>query len=317
MTIPDELLYPPIEPFHQGMLKASALHKVYYEQCGNPEGFPVVVLHGGPGSGCTPMQRRFFDPEVFRVILFDQRGCKRSLPLGCTEDNTTAHLVSDIEALRTELGISRWMVFGGSWGSTLALSYALHHPQPVHSLILRGIFLCRPHELDWFFYQVRHFFPESWEKFAGFLRSDERKDLFRAYWDRIFSDDADLALAASAQWNNFESEIMSLLPATSSSNTPGDPAVVVGRARVQLHYLAHNGFVSGDDMLGSIDKVRHIPTCIVQGRYDMVCPPSTAYELHSRWPEAEFKMVGDAGHSAMEPGTIQALMEAVKSLQQR
>jgi proline iminopeptidase len=314
MPTPDELLYPSIEPFQQGMLKASSLHEIYYEQCGNPDGFPVVVLHGGPGSGCTPIQRRFFDPEVFRVILFDQRGCKRSLPQGCIEDNTTAHLVSDIEALRTELGISRWMVFGGSWGSTLALSYALHYPQSVQSLVLRGIFLCRPHELDWFLYQARHFFPDAWERFAGFLRSDEREDVFRAYWNRIFSDASDLALEASTHWNNFESEIMSLLPATTSSSTPADPATVIGRARVQMHYLAHNGFVSGEEMLDSIDKIRHIPTWIVQGRYDMVCPPSTAYELHKRWPEAEFRMVADAGHSAMEPGTIQALIEAVKTL---
>lgn len=317
MPTPDELLYPSIDPFQQGMLKVSPLHEVYYEQCGNPEGIPVVVLHGGPGSGCTPMQRRFFDPAIFRVVLFDQRGCKRSLPLGCTDENTTQDLVADIEALRTELGISRWMVFGGSWGSTLALAYALQYPQSVQSLILRGIFLCRPHELDWFFYQVRHFFPESWQKFAGFLREDERGDIFRAYWSRIFSDEPSLALAASTQWNNFEAEIMSLLPAPPSSSAPPDPAVSVGRARVQLHYLAHNGFVAGDDMLASIDTIRHIPACIIQGRYDMVCPPGTAYELHRRWPEAEFKMVPDAGHSAMEPGTIQALMEAVKTMQHR
>lgn len=263
------------------------------------------------------MQRRFFDPETFRIILFDQRGCKRSLPLGRIEENTTQHLIADIEALRAELSIARWMVFGGSWGSTLALSYALSHPQSVQSLILRGIFLCRPHELDWFFYQVRRFFPESWSKFAGFLHEDERTNIFHAYWKRIFSEDASLALAASIQWSNFEAEIMSLLPATSMPSNPPDPAVVVGRARVQLHYLAHNGFVAGDEMLANIDKIRHIPAHIIQGRYDMVCPPDTAFELHCRWPEAEFTMVPDAGHSAMEPGTIQVLMESVKTMQHR
>ncbi|MDR2220497.1 MAG: prolyl aminopeptidase [Methylobacillus sp.] len=314
MLTPDELLHPPIDPFQQGMLDVSAIHKIYYEQCGNPDGIPVVVLHGGPGSGCTPLQRRFFDPARFRVVLFDQRGCKRSLPLGCVEENTTQHLIADIEALRVELGITRWMVFGGSWGSTLALAYALRHPQAVSSLLLRGIFLCCPQELDWFFREVRLFFPEAWQKFSGFLPESERGELLTAYRRRIFSDDPDLALAAANCWNGFEAEIVSLLPPPPVANMTLDPAASIARARVQLHYLAHQGFISGDEMLADINRIRHIPAHIVQGRYDMVCPPATAYELHRCWPEAGFTMVPDAGHSAMEPGIVRALCEAVSAL---
>ncbi|HSI21928.1 MAG TPA: prolyl aminopeptidase [Methylophilaceae bacterium] len=318
MHNPDTLLHPALEPFQQAMLNVSPLHSIYYEQCGNPAGFPVVVLHGGPGSGCTPMQRRFFDPNIYRIVLFDQRGCKRSQPLGDTNENTTQHLITDIEALRTHLGITRWMVFGGSWGSTLALAYAQSHPEAVNELILRGIFLCRPHELDWFFYEVRHFFPDAWNKFAEFLPKDERDDIFSAYWGRIFSDDTTLALSAAACWSNFEAEIMSLLPAaTNVPSIPTDEAAIIGRARVQLHYLANNGFIDGDETLARIDIIRHIPTKIIQGRYDMVCPPCTAYELHQAWPEAEFTMVHDAGHSAMEPGIIKALMEAASSFHPR
>lgn len=311
----EEMLYPAIEPFHQGMLKVSDLHQVYYEQCGNPEGHPIVVLHGGPGSGCTPMQRRFFDPTVYRIILFDQRGCKRSQPLGCIEENTTDYLVQDIESLRNELGISKWIVFGGSWGSTLALAYALKHSDAINALILRGIFLCRAHELEWFFYQVRNFFPDAWEKFAGHLAEEDRRDIFTSYWKRIFSQDRAIALAASTYWSNFEAEIMSLIPmpASDATSPAPDPSLVIGRAQVQLHYLANNGFVYGDEILESLGAIRHIPTKIIQGRYDMVCPPATAYELHLQWPEAEFIMIPDAGHSAAEPGITHALMQAAKA----
>lgn len=318
MHNPDTLLHPALEPYQQALLNVSPLHSIYYEQCGNPDGFPVVVLHGGPGSGCTPMQRRFFDASIYRIALFDQRGCKRSLPLGCTNENTTQNLIHDIEALRIHLGISRWMVFGGSWGSTLALAYAQAHPAAVSELVLRGIFLCRPHELDWFLYEVRHFFPDAWNKFAESLPKDERNDIFPAYWERIFSDDAALALAAAICWSNFEADIMSLLPASPSApSAASEEAAIIGRARVQLHYLSHNGFINGDEILGRIDAIRHIPTKIIQGRYDMVCPPCTAYELHQAWPEAEFTMVPDAGHSAMEPGIIKALMHAVQSFHPR
>lgn len=312
----DDFLFPAIEPYRQEWLQVSPVHRIYYEECGNPDGKPLVVLHGGPGSGCTPVQRRFFDPAHYRIILFDQRGCKRSLPLGCTDENTTEHLVADIEALRLHLGISRWLVFGGSWGSTLALAYALSHPSPVSELILRGIFLCRPGELDWFLHQVRHFFPEAWEQFRSFLPKEERSDLLASYQQRACSDDTQTALAAATQWSNFEAAIMSLLPGNTAA-TPADEATVIGRARVQLHYLANGGFVDSSAMLAGIERIRHIPAIIVQGRYDMVCPPVTAFELHYAWPEAQFTIVPDAGHSAMEPGIVQALMNAARSFEQR
>lgn len=314
MHNPDELLHPALDPYNHGMLRVSALHSIYYEQCGNPDGIPVVVLHGGPGSGCTSMQRRFFDPAAYRIILFDQRGCKRSQPLGCIDENTTQLLIQDIEALRKHLGIPKWMVFGGSWGSTLALAYAQAYPAPITELVLRGIFLCRPQELDWFFYQVRHFFPDAWDKFAGFLPEEERKSILLGYRKRIFSDDKPTALIAATNWSNFEADIMSLIPTVPGAATPSpEDESIVGRARVQLHYLSNNGFIDGQKILDHIDVIRQIPTKIIQGRYDMVCPPHTAYELHKAWPEAEFIMIPDAGHSAMEPGIISALMNAVKS----
>lgn len=315
MPNPDDILFPAIEPYHHEWLQVSPIHRIYFEECGNPDGKPLVVLHGGPGSGCTPAQRRFFDPAHYRIILFDQRGCKRSLPLGCVDENTTEQLVADIEALRLHLGISRWLVFGGSWGSTLALAYALSHSDSVSELILRGIFLCRPGELDWFLHQVRHFFPEVWEQFRSFLPQEERGNLLASYQQRAFSDDTQTALTAATEWSNFEAAIISLLPGNAAA-TPADEASVIGRARVQLHYLANGGFVDGSAILAGIERIRHIPAVIVQGRYDMVCPPVTAFELHRAWPEAQFTIVPDAGHSAMEPGIVQALMNAARSFQQ-
>jgi proline iminopeptidase len=312
MSDSDDTLFPALDPYHHGWLQASALHSIYFEQCGNPDGAPVVVLHGGPGSGCAPAQRRFFDPTYYRIILLDQRGCKRSLPLGCIEENTTRHLADDLEALRKHLGIAQWLVFGGSWGSTLALAYASTYPQAVSGMILRGIFLCRPSELDWFLRQVRHFFPEAWEDLIAPLPASERSDILRAYHRLIFSDDRNAAIASAMRWSRFETAIMSLLPGT---GTPAfvDDDVVIGRARVQLHYLLNGGFIDGQALLEQIDKNRHIPAIIVQGRYDMVCPPLTAYELHRAWPEAQFSIIADAGHSAMEPGIASALVAATES----
>lgn len=315
MPNPDDILYPAVDPYHHAWLQAPPSHSIYYEQCGNPDGQPVVVLHGGPGSGCTPVQRRFFDPAHYRIILLDQRGCKRSQPPGCIEENTAQHLVNDLESLREHLGIARWLVFGGSWGSTLALSYATTHPSAITGLILRGIFLCRPGELDWFLYQTKHFFPEAWEKFASYLPDDERADILKAYRRRVFSNDTHTALPAALNWSNFETEIMSLLPSDAPAS-PVDEAFIIGRARVQLHYLANGGFVNGQELLAHIDRIRHIPAIIVQGRYDMVCPPITAYELHQAWPEARLTVIPDAGHSAMEPGIVQALVNATRAFAQ-
>jgi proline iminopeptidase len=311
-TVPDYSLFPELEPYAHGWLDVPGGHRIYFEQCGNPDGVPAVVLHGGPGSGCNAGQRRFFDPAYYRIILFDQRGCGRSTPAGCIEYNTTWHLVEDIEALRRHLGIQRWMVFGGSWGSTLALAYASTHPQVVAAMVLRGIFLCRPAELDWFVRQSRWFFPEAWERLANGLDASERDHVMVAYQKRIFADDHQGAVDAARNWNAFEAAIMKLLPAADSGTGPDD-ATTLARARVQLHYLMNLCFLQDRPLLQRVAHCRAIPAVIIQGRYDMVCPPFTAYELHQAWPEAEFKIIPDAGHAASEPGIAAALVAATES----
>jgi proline iminopeptidase len=308
----ESLIFPAIEPYASGHVAASSVHNIYYEECGNPAGAPVVVLHGGPGSGCTPGQRRLFDPAHYRIVLFDQRGCNRSEPAGCTEDNTTRDLVQDIERLRRHLAIDRWMVFGGSWGSTLALAYAAAHPYRVQGLVLRGIFLARPCELNWFLYESRNFFPEAWEKFVSPLAPNERSDILAGYAQRLFDDDPALNVSAARHWNAFEASIMSLLPASAPASAPPTDEAILARARVQLHYLANDCFLLETPLLDQVEKFRHIPAVIVQGRYDMVCPPRTAYALHRAWPEADFYMIPDAGHAAFEPGTTAALIEATE-----
>lgn len=272
----------------------------------------MVVLHGGPGSGCNAGQRRFFDPGHYRIILFDQRGCGRSTPAGGIEQNTIWHLVEDIEALRKHLSISRWLVFGGSWGSTLALAYASTYPQPVAGLVLRGIFLCRPAELDWFVNRSRWFFPEAWERLVSRLEVSERNNIMQAYRQRIFADDHQDAVDAARNWNAFEAAIMKLLPIADSDAGPDD-ATTLARARVQLHYLMNLCFLQNRPLLQQVALCRAIPAIIIQGRYDMVCPPLTAYELHQAWPEAAFQMIPDAGHAASEPGTAAALVAATES----
>lgn len=306
-------MYPGIEPYQSGHLDVSALHSIYYEQSGNPNGQPVVFLHGGPGSGCNPMQRRFFDPAHYRIILLDQRGCGRSQPLGSVEDNTIDSLVADIERLRSHLDIARWLVFGGSWGSTLAIAYAVAQPDRVSGLILRGIFLSRPEELRWFLHDVRHFYPEAWEQLVDFLEPAERGDLLAAYAKRIFSENITVSLPAAIHWNAYESSIMTLRPASGNGNgTPVADAIQLARARVQLHYILHDCFVGSRDLLQEAVALTHIPTAIIQGRYDMVCPPQTAWQLKQAMPQATLEMIPDAGHSAMEPGTAAALLAATE-----
>lgn len=311
MSIVTEILFPELEPGAQGWLEVPGGHHIHYEVCGNPQGAPVVFLHGGPGSGCNPVQRRFFDPSFYCIVLLDQRGCGRSLPLGGVEKNTTWDLVEDIERLRNHLGIACWMVFGGSWGSTLALAYAATYPQVVTGMILRGIFLCRKSELDWFLYSVRNFFPEAWQRLAALLPPEEQKDILRAYHQHVFSGDVEAARA----WNAFEGAIISLRPNPSANAAPDD-ALTLGRARVQLHYLINLGFLEHRPLLEQVDRFRQIPATIIQGRYDMVCPPLTADELHQAWPEAEYIIIPDAGHSAMEPGIASALVTATESFKQ-
>lgn len=304
-------LYPEIQPFTSFQLAVDDTHTLYVEQCGNPHGVPVIFLHGGPGSGCNPSQRRFFDPAIYHIILFDQRGCGRSQPAGETQNNNTDALVEDIERIRQCLNIDRWHVFGGSWGSTLALAYALAHPQLVLSLTLRGIFLSRPHELDWFLGQVALFFPEAWQTLIAPLEAQQRDNVLATYTDWVFDKDPSISIPAAIRWNAFESSIMSLQPKSDSANVDGQ--VELARARVQIHYIQHGCFVNGSRMLQqAAERLRDIPTTIVQGRYDMVCPPHTAFELSLAMPHAKLVMVADAGHSAMEPGTCLALLEATE-----
>jgi len=309
-------LYPEITPYHSDWLDVSYSHQMYYEESGNPDGYPIVFLHGGPGSGCNPGQRRFFDPAYYRIILLDQRGCGRSKPLGGTEENTTDHLVNDIEKLRGLLKIEKWLVFGGSWGSTLALAYATAHPEKVAGLILRGIFLSRSTELNWFLNDAKHFYPAEWSALTSFLPLDEQDQLMESYARRIFSEDLSISIPAATNWNAYEGSIMTLLPYQPSNGTPTPDDIQLARARVQLHYLLNDCFVGNRDMLKEVEKLSNIPTWIVQGRYDMVCPPITAWELKQVMPHAMFIMVPDAGHSGMEPGTVSGLVAATEAFKQ-
>ena len=318
MTSPALFLFPEILPFHSEMLNVSEKHQIYFEECGNPDGYPVVFLHGGPGSGCNPAQRRFFDPSFYRIILLDQRGCGRSTPQGCIEDNDTYALVADIEQLKNHLHIKEWLVFGGSWGSTLAIAYAITHPNSVTGLILRGIFLSRASELNWFLGDVQHFYPEPWEKLLAYIPQVERGDILQAYAKRVFSDDTPTAEAAAVHWNAYESSIMTLLPREANNDTKPTPAYIeLARARVQIHYILNQCFVGQRDLLTEVKVLSKIPTTIIQGRYDMVCPPISAWELKRSMPHARFEMIADAGHSAMEAGITSALIKATEAFKRQ
>jgi proline iminopeptidase len=315
-------LYPELEPFNKGSLNVGQMHQIYFEECGNPVGTPLVFLHGGPGSGCNPTQRRFFDPVFYRIVLFDQRGCGRSKPQGEVDANTTDDLVNDIEALRLHLNIDKWHIFGGSWGSTLAIAYAVKHAERIISLTLRGIFLSRPSELKWFLGDVQHFYPEVWDKLVKYLPPNKQNDVLNAYAALIFNTDLTISGDAAEQWNAFENAIMRLKPlgkeiieATSKSaeELNNERITEVARARVQIHYILNQCFVDGEALLKKAANLTNIPTTIVQGRYDMVCPPQTAWALHQSMPHAKFTMVADAGHSAMEPGVTSALIEATET----
>ena len=305
-------LYPSIEPYEQNMLAVSPIHNLYYEQCGNPEGLPVVFLHGGPGGGIIADYRRFFDPEGYRIVLFDQRGAGRSTPHANLEDNTTWHLVADIERLREHLGIEYWVVFGGSWGSTLALAYAQTHPRRVRALILRGIFLCRPKEIQWFYQEgASAIFPDVWEQYLQVIPEAEQGDMLSAYHRRLTSEDEAVRLEAARAWSIWEGSTSKLFPDQDLINHFGEPHMALALARIECHYFMNNAFFETDNyLIENVGKVRHIPAVIVQGRYDIVCPMMSAWELHRAWPEADLRIVPDAGHSATEPGIISALVEA-------
>lgn len=310
--MPRSELFPPIDPYQTGTLAVDDLHTLYWEQSGNPRGVPVLFLHGGPGAGASPTHRRFFDPAHYRIVVIDQRGAGRSTPLGELRDNTTDLLVADLEALRRKLGIERWHVFGGSWGSTLALAYAESHPERCLGLILRGIFLMRKSEIDWFLYSMRTLFPEAWAAFAAHIPESERGDLLESYWTRLTSSDPAVRIAAARVWSVYEGSCSSLLPSPELIAASGEDNHALGLARIEAHYFRNNRFTPEDRLLRDVHKVRHIPAVIVQGRYDVVCPIVSADELHRAWPEAEYRVVPDAGHSAMEPGIRAALVQATE-----
>jgi proline iminopeptidase len=309
--------FPEIEPHRTGMLALDDRHTMYLEVSGNANGVPVVFLHGGPGAGATPQHRRFFDPRFYRIVVFDQRGAGRSTPLGELTDNTTAHLVADMERLRQHLNIDRWLVFGGSWGSTLALAYAQTHPERVLGLVLRGIFLCRKSEIDWFLYGLKSFFPEAWYKFAHYIPERERGDLLVAYFRRLTDPDPAVHMPAARSWSVYEGSCSTLLPSAATVEHFATDSVALGLARIEAHYFIHNIFLPENSLLENVGKLANIPGVIVQGRYDAVCPIVSADDLHGAWPRAQYTIVPDAGHSAFEAGIRSALIAATERFKTR
>jgi proline iminopeptidase len=310
-------LFPEIEPFDHGRLEVGHGHVLYYEQCGNANGAPALFLHGGPGAGAMPAHRRFFDPAFYRIVVFDQRGAGRSTPLGALDHNTTPELVADIEKLRRHLGLEKWLVFGGSWGSTLALAYGAAHPGQCLGFVLRGIFLCRPQEIDWFLYGMRRFFPEHWEAFAGFLPERERADLLSSYHKRLTDPDPSVHMPAARAWSIYEGACSTLRPSPETVAAFSDNRMALGLARIEAHYFVNRIFMAENALLEGVARIRGLPAAIVQGRYDMVCPIATADELVRRWPGADYVVVQDAGHSAMEPGIKSALVSATEAFKKR
>jgi len=309
-----QFLYPPIEPFDQRMLDVGQGHRIYLEQSGNPDGVPVIVCHGGPGGGTSPAMRRYFDPSVYRIILFDQRGCGRSRPHASCEDNTTWHLVADMELIRELLEINSWMVFGGSWGATLALVYAQTHPDRVTHLILRGVFLMTQSELAWFYGGgAGKFWPETWEKFTALVPEGEHDDLIAAYHRRLFSGDREEEVRFGRAWSAWENALASVYSNGVSGESPGDYARAF--ARLENHYFSNGGFLHMDgQILANMGRIAHIPGVIVQGRYDMICPPQSAYDIHKQWPNSDLIMVRNAGHALSEPGISAELVKTMDQL---
>jgi proline iminopeptidase len=305
-------LYPPREPYNEGKLKVSDLHTIHFEESGNPEGKPIVLLHGGPGGGCPPFYRQYFDPEKWRLVMFDQRGCGQSKPHAELQENTTWDLVNDIEKLREYLNIQQWVVFGGSWGSTLSLAYSQTHPERCKGLILRGIFMLRQKEIRWFYQEgASYIFPDAWEEYVKPIPLNERDDMLTAYYQRLTSPDAQIRLEAARAWSIWEGSTSRLFPDLDFKQKFGIDAFAEAFARIECHYFINNGFIEPEDkLLLNIDRIRKIPAAIVQGRYDVVCPMMSAWELHRAWPEAEFIVVADAGHSMSEPGIRTCLIEA-------
>jgi len=302
-------LFPPILPNRHGMLAVDDLHTIYWEEVGNPNGIPVIFLHGGPGAGLSPQHRRFFDPSAYRVILFDQRGAGKSTPLGEWQRNTTQLLIEDIERLRTMFGIERWLVFGGSWGSTLALAYGQAHPQRCLGFVLRGIFLCTPAEIEFFLYGVQWFYPELYDDFIAPIPREERGDLLKAYARRLLCDDPQQFWPAARAWSRFEGRRVFLLPQEEESSSD---TLDLGVGRLEAHYMANGAFLEDDQLIRDIGRIAHLPAVIVQGRYDVICPPLAAYRLQQAWPGSRMRMIPDAGHGALETGIARALVGATE-----
>ena len=311
----NEVLFPEIDPYATGRLAVDPRHTLFWETCGNSRGVPLVFLHGGPGGGCLPHHRRYFDPAFWRITLFDQRGAGRSTPSAELIDNTTQQLVADLEELRRHLGIGQWLLFGGSWGSTLALAYAEAHPERCLGLVLRGIFLARQTELDWFMHGMGTVFPEAWRAFAEFLPTDEREDLLGSYHRRLTDPDPAVHLPAAKAWDRYEGACSTLLPPADPLPKFDSDASALAIARIEAHYFVHRAFLGAGELLGNLDRIRHLPCTIVQGRYDIICPPVTADALARAWPEAEYIVVPDAGHSVREPGITRELVAAMKRMQ--
>ena len=311
----DAALFPDIEPYATGRIPLDAVHVMQWEACGSPQGVPLVFLHGGPGGGCLPHHRRFYDPAFWNILLYDQRGGGRSTPAAELADNTTQHLVADLERLRTELGIERWLVCGGSWGSTLALAYTQAHPERVLGLVLRGIFLATTAEIDWFMHGMRNVFPEAWRAFVEALPPAERGDLLGNYYRRLTNRDPAVHLPTARAWDRYEGACTTLLPVADPLSRFDSDTSALAIARIEAHYFVNRGFLSPNQLLDGVAAIRHLPCTIVQGRYDIVCPPVTADALARAWPEAEYVVVPDAGHSVREPGITRELVAAVRRMQ--
>jgi proline iminopeptidase len=311
-------LYPEIEPYRTQRIAVDGTHTLRVEECGNPDGLPVIFLHGGPGAGLAPYHRRFFDPARYRIVLFDQRGAGQSTPFADLTDNTTWHLVADIETIRERLGIERWVVFGGSWGSTLGLAYAQTHPERVLGLVLRGIFLCRPKEIRWFYEEggASWILPEKWQRYAAAIPENERGNMMEAYWRRLTDDDEAVRVAAAVAWGAWEGGALTLAESPDTEASFAAPSVAVSLARIEAHYFGHRAWLKPDQLLRDIDTIRHIPATIIHGRYDIICPVKNACDLAAAWPEAELHIVL-AGHAASEPAIVDQLVQATDRLADR
>jgi proline iminopeptidase len=305
------ILYPDTHPYVQHSLAVESPHVLHVEECGNPSGIPVLFVHGGPGAGCEPYHRRFFDPQRYRIILFDQRGCGRSTPHASLENNTTQALVADMEAIREQLKVDRWLLFGGSWGSTLSLVYAETHPERVLGLVVRGIFLCRPQEIAWFYQQgASRLFPDYWQEYLAPIPEAEHGDLLHAYHRRLTGEDEMARMAAAKAWSLWEGKTATLRPSESVIDHFGNPFTALSLARIECHYFVNDSFLEPDQILRYASRLHGIPGVIVHGRYDVVCPVENAWQLSQAWSDAQLKIIGDAGHAASEPGIINALVQA-------